>query len=372
MAQGSSPVDRWQGVRGLSGGSSAWVWVVVVVAGAAGAAVAGAMLHKWNEARKALERFSRQAREAGLDSVEQELLARIARLAGLKAPAAIFSAEEAFHRAVVHLVQRRPHGGVFDEVGGGLGPVLEALGQKMGFSAPSDSPERLLTSSRHIIAGDLSVVPADAGEPFAAEVVDTTSSELLLRVPGGIDGRPGQVWKFRHANGGWVWEFDSKVLRVEGTLAAIRHCDSVRLVNRRRFARVPTERPARVARFPFCCEQPGRGSPAFEEATLIEIAGPGLLLRTGLAAAVGERLLVTVRFGRQVLQGVGRARRVTPDAPGGPLVAVEMVGLCAAEVAEVARKTSQAAIENARVEAPAPQPGQAATTPTTTTQRAAV
>ena len=98
-----------------------------------------------------------------------------------------------------------------------------------------------------------------------------------------------------------------------------------------------------MALFAFSQADVSQETPEFVAATLLEIAGPGLLLRAPIQTKTGDRVLVAVRLGtRRVVQGLAKVRRASHDRTGKSLLAVELVGLDSDEVAELVRETNLA------------------------------
>jgi len=113
--------------------------------------------------------------------------------------------------------------------------------------------------------------------------------------------------------------------------------------NRRRYRRVATRRPCRIAPFAFETGS-AMDAPEFVQATLVEIGGTGLKVNAHFAPAAGDRVMVVTQLddGRAV-QGLARVRRVGSALAGAMDIALEMIGLHPAEVAVLAKETQTAA-----------------------------
>ena len=67
------------------------------------------------------------------------------------------------------------------------------------------------------------------------------------------------------------------------------HSDNIRFLNRRKFLRATVKKPALIAKFPVLREAFKNMLPKFYKATITEISGPGLRVRTDLELAIGDR-----------------------------------------------------------------------------------
>jgi hypothetical protein len=150
----------------------------------------------------------------------------------------------------------------------------------------------------------------------------------------------GESWVVRYPQGGVLWEFDAWVTGRSDGEVALRPTGRLRWINRRRFLRVATRRPAYVAPFPFLMNYQETSPPRFYEGTLTEIGGAGLRVDAPVRVAPGERVLVVVELAPdKVAEGTGIVRRAAPAAGGMTSLAVELVGLDTTEVAELTRQT---------------------------------
>ena len=147
----------------------------------------------------------------------------------------------------------------------------------------------------------------------------------------------------RHARGHAAWEFDTRLLRYDGQKAAIEHSRDLRAVNFRRFPRVPTKMQAGGTVFPFHTDS-DEPPLDFLPASIVEIAGPGLLIKLPVALEVGQNVLVRVPLDEhRAVQGLAKVRRIVTNKPGGPFAAVEFIELAPEELAELTRMTNLAA-----------------------------
>jgi len=154
--------------------------------------------------------------------------------------------------------------------------------------------------------------------------------------------RAGESWLIRHAEGGRLWEFDAPVLRTGAEHISLGRTSRPRFVNRRRFPRVPTVRPAHVAGFPLWRAAADEAAPRFVEGRLVEMGGPGLRVEAPLEARPGQRVLLAMEMGDGgFVEGVGKVHRVShPDAASDPVFVVELVGLTEDEIASLSKQTN--------------------------------
>jgi len=130
------------------------------------------------------------------------------------------------------------------------------------------------------------------------------------------------------------------------TQVLVRPMSEARQADRRRFVRVPVKRAAQVAAFPFSTADAPAEAPKFIAARMVELAGPGVVLQTELAADVNDRVLVVLEMADKRVEGVGVVRREGRGEPGSTM-AIELIGLNTAQVAQLARETNIFATRNA-------------------------
>jgi len=262
---------------------------------------------------------------------------------------------------------------------------LLALSEKLGFkkdallSIGSVRSRRGLTSRNIPVGRTVHLTrrkERDSGD-IESTVVENTDMELKVRTPVLVRVNLGEPWRVQYYFGSSIWEFDTTVVSCEGDLLVLNHSDSVRFINRRRFLRVPVNKPALVAVFPFekpvlqplddsgnCCRPP-----EFVPALVTELAGPGLRVEASMELAVGDRVLVVFRLsgdeaepssgtGEQhgkppelkVVQDIGEVRHVE-KAQNGFSAAVELTGLSDSDLNEMIRATNLASLETGPAEA---------------------
>jgi len=340
----------------------ALVGLLAVIGGVVGILISRARAAKLSD----WTAFNAQAKEAGLSEEERSLLAVIAKHAGVlgggRSGVAIFSSEEAFNRGLAAMEASRransPGGPLEGNVCSGCF-YLFSLREKLGFvSAPGRSSRSAIDLGPISEGAVLQVVRQRSPENFQVIVAASSEApaELTVRPETRIDCRRGEAWLVRYPRGGTLWEFNAWVVKHGRGQVVLRPAGGVRWINRRRFARVPTNKPAHVANFPFNRDrrhpraqmgQEGGEAPAaemlpeFVAGTVVEVGGPGMLVRAPLEAAVGERVLVVVRLrDEKVVEGPAIVRRAQLNKNGMWVLAMELVGLNTAQVDDLTRETN--------------------------------
>jgi len=361
-----SAAERFRAIgRNLTGnGIGPWLTLVLGLGLIAGLVTLFALSHRRDNAKQSWQRFRRRAERIGLGEEERALLGNIALSADLKDPEAVFASEEAFFRGMARM-ERAP-----DQPGPFPGEKLAVCGscqyyrslrEKLGFtSEPADTPEPAGVSLGPIQPGTTLKVTRQA-EPHDAEVileaVDQGTGELMIGKRQDLAVRTGETWTLSFSEAGLLWEFSARVAAVKSeTELLVRALSRASQSNRRRFLRVPVSRPAQIAAFPFSTDEASAKPPEFVPAQMVELGGPGVLLEANVEAKLRDRVLVVMELGGRRVEGLGVVRRAgSKSSP----IAVELVGLNTAQVAELARQTNAfataGAAEHADEEHPLPQ-----------------
>jgi len=324
--------------------------------------------------------FGEYADKAGLTERERQILLAIAGYAGLSESEAIFTMSSAFDRGAARMAEESlARQGA--EASGQLKIELSYLREKLGFTKKSKK-----LSSRQIPVGRKVHITRRTNRALGdieATVTENNDVELTLKLAMPVKITFGEPWRVHCYFGASVWEFDTSVLSYDGDVLVLNHSDDVRFINRRRFLRVPVNKPAFIAPFPFAktfvekddsgekgpeTEQNSAGAsggtwgpPEFVPAVVTELAGPGLRIEVPLEVKVGERVLVVFKLGEEMdqepsLQGTDRvpASRIAQDIgevrhtraiENGFSVAVELVGLGDTDVDELVRATNAASLK---------------------------
>jgi len=314
--------------------------------------------------------FLDMAERRGLSPHECLILLGVANAAGLKQKSEVFTIEKAFDRGAAKLVQITLAGKSADECKQ-LQSELSFLREKLGFQKQPGGPVGTSAQSRKLSSRQIPVgrkllmtrrKNRQSGDIEAAVVLNS-DIELTVETQIPLKAMPYEYWRIRYYFGASVWEFDTMVARCEGTIIVLNHSDNVRYINRRRFLRVPVEKLAFVAPFPFITPLSSNNDwqpPAFVEATITELAGPGLRIKVPIEFNIGDRVLVLLRLdpekpavpdtesyhakedNTKMVQDIGQVRHVR-SAGDVFSIAVELIGLSDSDVAELVRATNAAA-----------------------------
>ncbi len=346
-------LDRLEGAGRLSGGAwdSVWLWVLLaaLLAVVAGLVVGGLVMRARAKREAMWKRFRAAASEAGLNAKEMRLVGRIAAHSGLKLPEMILTLQAPFEHGAARLLKSAMFSARTPGEQDTVRNLVDSAREKLGFG-PLDGQESRIASSREIPKeARLSIIRRGSAHPLGASVALKTPDQLVVAMLEDARIIPGETWMVRYSNHGAVCEFQTQVLEFANGRAAVRHADHVRFVNRRRFQRVATWKPALVAAWGF--RRSGKlKAPAFAKANVVEIAGPGLLVEADLGVEPGARVLAAVQLDAEhIVQAVATVRRATHRPETTSILAVEMTGLRSAELDVLAKATLDAAREGQAV-----------------------
>lgn len=347
----SSPLERLEGARRFSAGPLDSPWMLglglFALALAAVGTVAAVVFCLRRREQQRWARFHTRAERMGLSTEESRLLANLVQLAEMKNPDSALVLDTAFERAAASLTEQRQQA-MSPDVRLQTNRAIHSLRVKLGFAHVRQDEEKTHVSSQQIPeASSLELTfsrqALTVGGVALACLPDVLA--VLLHTP--VECETGDAVRVRYSNLGAVWEFDTFVSEQIDDTVLLDHTERIRFVNRRRFPRIPTEKPGALCPFPFLIEA-GEGTlPVFSPATLVEIGGPGLKVRTTQQLNKSDRALVIVHFeANETVQALGRVRRVDETAQEGLWeVVVELVDLASQEVAYVARQTNALAQE---------------------------
>lgn len=343
----ASPIERWTYARNFSArlmhSTAFWLILGVTFGAVVVIYIAGRLFGKRSPVRK-VDPFATHAARVDLNADEVKLLRLIAALAGLKRPEAVFVSEEAFDQGLRQLLAGPRVSQMAPPLRQRTCELLGLLRERLGFAKSADAGDEAPASTRQIELGQAVTIMGRGREgDLGATVHRQITTGLVLALEEQAQAGVGDVWIVRYSDGQATWEFQSPVVAAEAAEVTLAHAEHLRFVNRRRFPRVPVNRPARLAVLTF--QQDGKLDRAvqFVDAALTEIAGPGVVLRSPLSASFNQRVLVVmeIRLG-QVVQAVGKVRRVD-EREGLTSLAIELVGLTSAEIANFSRWTTEAA-----------------------------
>ena len=363
------------------------------------------------ERRRGSQLFVKYAEKSGLSERERQSLLDIAIKADLKQSEAIFTMGSAFEQGAAVTIKESVAKKQTARQIERLRTELSFLREKLGFQKrPPDSigsstkPKKL--SSRqipidkkiHITRGTDQVSGS-----MEATVIENTEIELVVKLVRPIKIIFGEIWRVHYYFGMSIWEFDTSVISCNGEILVLNHSDDLRFVNRRRFLRVPVNKPAFIAHFPFTRTHAADGHksmksfrmyrssasaagsvwapPEFIPAVVTELAGPGLRIEAPLKVEMGDRVLVVLRLDEEekhpaptlrdpyrtnikvgagpepeddktstlkIVEDIGEVRH-TKVIPNGFSIAVVLTGLSDSDVNELIRATNAASLR-ARVE----------------------
>jgi len=343
--------------------------------------------------------FVENSKKRGLSRRERQILLEIAELTGVGRKESIFNLSTAFDRGSEQLLKKSIEEGLAEKTNI-LKNELSFLREKLGFrkrpvtSAPSRRRKRSkrLNSRQIPVGGILHLTNKENYEliDIECEVLRNDDKGITLKWNGPLGENIGVRWRVRYNNSSDICEFDTKLVEQNGDIFVLEHRSSMRLLNRRRFARAGLKRPAFLAHFPFEVKSmakkgaeelknngfenkdvlkqvttSGLKKPEFAAAMLTELGGPGLRIDVPFEAKVGDRVLVvfkmdegkeidltsqrdgTVKSAKtKIIEDIGEVRNVRP-IENGFSIAVELTGLSDNEVDELVRITNTVLVKAA-------------------------
>jgi len=390
-----TPVERWQALRRFNSNPVTEHWFIL--AGMLAIVILAVLLFAVSIRRKAPGKkisrrlFDEYASKNGLSERERQILLAIAGYAGLKRSEAIFTMGSAFDRGAARMIEeslawRGPEGSRLLKIE--LTYLREKLGlQKRRPSSIGSATRPKKLGSRQIPVGrkvHITRRTNRASDEIEATVVENNDIELKLELAIPVKITFGEAWRVHYYFGASVWEFDASVVSYDGDTLVLNQSDDIRYVNRRRFLRVPVNKSAFIARFPFArtiagssdiSEKTGNaeqdsvttsggtwGPPEFVPAVVTELAGPGLRVDVPLEVKVGDRVLLVFRLDEEkeqdsvptrrddkvpasrIVQDVGEVRH-SKAIENGFSIAVELTGLSDLNVNELVRATNVASLK---------------------------
>jgi len=387
-ALGTTPLERWDALTQNTPGAGINPWIVL-----AGIVIIFTLLVllcitryrlKHNNPTAIRQRFDEFARSKELTDRQYRLLVQLADNAKLKRAESIFTMPTVFDREAAKMIEIAKTRGQSERVPQ-LETELAALREKLDFRqytplASDTTAEADTHTTRQIPLKKKIYIKRNhrsANGDLQGILIDNTPAGLLILFPSPVEVIFGQNWICRYHAGPFVAEFMTTVAKCSGNKVLLHHSNRVRRINRRKVLRVPIQKPAVVAAFPFKKEahniasghqlrQDARSSelkddfeiPTFQRAVITELGGPGLRIRTNLNVQLHERILLmfklqdTVRsntpYARKnsseyTFEHIAKVRHIIIDQ-NGPSIAVELIGLSDSEIDELIRITNEAAI----------------------------
>lgn len=346
----SGPASRFAAAgRGLSASSSLLplVWVGAAVVGALvmiGLMVAVLAVRDRLARRDRWVRFNEAASSAGLDSRQLELLHHIANCSGLDENVHnLLANEPAFQDALLAYRHTEDFLGATDDQRLRLNATITDICRKLGMINHADATPRGTRQLPEAARVKL-LAPEEVAQGAVAFVASSTEEHLRLRFKGSppsVDARPG--WRLHFFDGRTLWEYDATILAWSGQELVVGHNEQGRVLKRRRFPRVPVDFRAMLCPFTFETAGPSLAVPEWDQARLVQLAGPGLKLESRTKYTVGQRLLAIVQIApQQTVRGMGIVRRIDRPDAGRPELVLELTGLTREHLGELACATSLA------------------------------
>ena len=392
----STALQRLEGIRRLNGDSG--LNLIHIAIGAAAIIVLLAVLVIINrrqnngKIKPMAEIFADYADKRGLTERETQLLWAIAEQAGLKRFESVFTLPTAYDRGEIKLTQTYLTEHRNQEIQQ-LQVELSFLREKLGFHR--NNRAHLTTeanqedlSSRQIRVGKKLYIrhhrSTQAGD-IESVIVETDAKELTIQFTRPVEIDFGQTWRCRYYSGASLWEFETTVISCSGTIVSLKHCDEVRLINRRKFLRVPVKRRAIIAAFPLMKRGDHIGAwprkktelmvepvaqlenllepPAFVPAIVTELGGPGLRVIADIEVKVNDRVLIIFALnelkeitqqkadvsrnlaGEKAIESLAIVRHVKATGNDGRSIALELTGIDDDDIDELIRVTNEASIE---------------------------
>lgn len=382
-----TPMERWNAARHIDSVSANQRWFIILSVIAIilliAMFIASGYSRKVNERKAANKVFDNYAQRAGLSGLERQLLLDIANRARLRRTESIFTMAPAFERGAAELIKDE-HAGRRTRTGQNHSDQLSVLREKLGFERRSPLPADLTTnpnraSTKQIPPGKqlhMTHRKASKHADIESTVIENNDVELTVKLESSLESTSGELWSVRYYFGTSVWEFETSSISCYGNILVLNHTDNIRFVNRRRFFRVPVNKPTFIARFPFSrllqpkshdgngagpdsADTSGNswGPPEFVPASVTELAGPGLRIEAPLEVKAGDRVLVVLKLGEEdqkslsqrmgkvtpekVVEDIGLVRH-TKSIKNGFSIAVELTGLSEPNISELIRATNAA------------------------------
>ena len=379
-----TPIERWHAARQLDSASTDQrlfiILSVVAIIILTVLFIAAGYRQKVKEQNVVNKVFALYAERMGLSRLERQILLEIADRTKLKSIESVFTMVTAFERGAAELTKDAlAHRGA--KASKNLSAQLSVLREKLGFEKRRSTTLATSnkSSSKQIPAGkQLHITRPNADDPTSIEstVIENNDVELTVKLNESLESKTGELWSVRYNFGASVWEFETTSISCYGNILVLNHSDNIRFINRRRFLRVPVNKPTLIARFPFArtlqpendsdrgptnISESSWGPPEFVPASVTELAGPGLRVEAPLDVKVGDRVIVILKLSEQeqqkpnsqingntapekILEDIGQVRH-TKRIKDGFSIAVELTGLSDPNINELVRVTNAASLE---------------------------
>lgn len=389
---GLTPLQRWDAVTRYHSNSASNHWfmglglgiIVILML----LLISSFYRRKKDVQKRSADLFDEYTTAKNLTASERRTLMNMAVNAGLRRYESIFNLPSVFDRIAAEMIETaRTEKGI--EESHHCEAALAVLRSKFDFHQYT-APDTIVTkqdsapSTRQIpLKKKIYVISKHQTniDDCEAVVIENTSAGLTVTFRTPVEIVFGQSWTCRYYSGEFVAEFDTIATKCSGQIVVLQHSHHVRLVNRRKFLRVPVLRPAYVAHFPFRKEPPMDFNPSrrkimdaqntpdrtemhfepprFVSATVTELGGPGLRINTRLSLNVGDRVLLMFKLEQKtrtsvssnpprnvekIIEHIAIVRHVTREDEN-PSIALELTGLNDDGIDELIRATNDASIE---------------------------
>ena len=384
-----TPVERWQAARRWQLDASFMMerWFIMT---AATVLIALTLLLLWVSYKRIVEQqkaakhlFLEYAERRGLSVREHQILLQAAKKSGLKRRDAIFTLQEAFERGVTKLMEDSRTSQQTPQDTERLRAELSFLREKLSFRSPGSIGAATggNLSSKQIPVGKKVYITrrtTRSSKDDEAKVTENSETGLTIKLKLHLKVSFSEIWRVHYYSGKSVWEFDTSAVSYDGGTLVLNHSDSVRVINLRRFLRVPVHNVAFIAKFPFArtIVENGESSDVFSDmaqgvaqassdtwkplefvhAVVTELAGPGLRIEAPLKVKVGERILVVFKLDGEmdtsptavskIIKDIGEVKH-TKAIKNGFSRAVELIGLRDSDVRELIQATNAASLRAA-------------------------
>ena len=360
-----TPQERLRAMRRINTGSgtefltgrwlelAGWLTIVLLVV------VLGILYKKRMKKKTSCEKnsFSENATRLRLNGEEQDIVSAIATLAGIKQRNSVFTLRPAFDAGLSRLMCEIFSAGQELAERRKFHEAVLSIKTKLGFissqlqNGVANRNGKGRTTRQIPVGTEVWISPSnnDTDERFGAKITQNDNFEFSLRPEVPVTCSPGNIWTVRYSNGAMIWEFEAIATACSQENISFSHSERIRYVNRRRFTRVPTNKPAKIAQFPVFGQmtESGEMELSFVPAVIREIAGPCLQVRTDLPVQIRERVLLVfdLEEGRLV-QDVGEVRDIRNSETGDAII-IELIGLHAKAIGELVRVANQIAHDEA-------------------------
>ncbi len=398
-----TPIGKWKAARQLKTNFEIPTFVIIAAIVVGGFCIAMLVVacfrhcSKKPQKKKVKTVFYKCAEERGLSWREHQMLQYIASGSDLGKEESIFTLPSVFDRGVATMAEEcLAIEGV--EKSKLLRSELAVLREKLGFdiqhcaSVGVTMKSKKLSSKRIRVGEKLYISTRKNRKSKATEslVIRNNREHLMIKLNEPVEDFRDEHCRVQYYSGPSVWEFDTSVVECKSNVLVLEHSDDIWLINRRRFQRVPVNRPAYIALVPsteasvvnaigeqgklkynFTETEDGlvnisdssSGNPELTPAVITELGGPGLRIDVSLDVKKGDDVFVAFRLDEErqgdsgpsdkdstapvstIVEGIGVVRDTKPGE-NGLSIAVEMVGLDKSDVNRLIRATNIAAMRD--------------------------